>query len=147
MDEDGFYLKVAHALSGCQLVEQQLKLYITQALDLARKRIGAKMTFTMSGKDYANSSLEQLIKIFKKLTANEALVQELNRFKDERNFLSHEGITHWLDYEGEIFHSTAEEFNQRLDSIRVEADRLCHAIHEEANKFCGHLWFDDVSEG
>ena len=147
MDENVFYLKVAHALSGCQLVEQQLKLYITQALDLARKCIGAKMTFTMCGEDYANSSLEQLIKIFKKLTANQALAGELNRFKDERNFLSHEGITHCLDYEGELVHSTAEELKQGADSIQVEAERLCNVIHEEANKFRGHLWCDDVSEG
>ena len=45
MDEDDFYLKVAHALSGCQLVEQQLKLYITEALELAKKCIGKKMPF------------------------------------------------------------------------------------------------------
>jgi len=45
MDEDDFYLKVAHALSGCQLVEQELKLYITKALDLAKKCIGDKMSF------------------------------------------------------------------------------------------------------
>jgi hypothetical protein len=34
--KDDFYLKVAYALSGCQLVEQELKLYITQALELAK---------------------------------------------------------------------------------------------------------------
>lgn len=107
MDEDDFYLKVAHALSGCQLVEQELKLYITEALDLAKKCIGDKMQFKISGEDYANSSLEGLIKIFKKLSDNETLVTELNQFKDERNFLSHKGITHCLDYEGELSHSTA----------------------------------------
>ena len=74
MDEDDFYLKIARALSGCQLVEQELKLYITEALELAKKRIGNKMPFKMSGEDYANSSLEGLIKIFKKLSDNETLV-------------------------------------------------------------------------
>lgn len=77
MDEDDFYLKIARALSGCQLVEQELKLYITEALELAKKRIGNKMPFKMSGEDYANSSLEGLIKIFKKLSDNETLVSEL----------------------------------------------------------------------
>lgn len=43
MDEDGFYLKVARALSGCQLVEQQLKRYITEALELVKKCVGDKM--------------------------------------------------------------------------------------------------------
>ena len=40
MIEDDFFREVAHALSGCQLVEQKLKLYITKALVLAKKCIG-----------------------------------------------------------------------------------------------------------
>lgn len=147
MDEDDFYLKVAHALSGCQLVEQQLKLYITEALELAKKCIGGKMPFKMTGEDYADSSLERLIGIFRKLSDNEPLVADLTKFKNERNFLSHKGITHCLDYEGELFHSTALEFQDRLAAIEVEAQRLYIAIHEEANKFRGHLCFDDLTAG
>lgn len=30
MDKDEFFLRAAHALSGYQLVEQELKLYITE---------------------------------------------------------------------------------------------------------------------
>ncbi len=145
MNENDFYLKIAHALSGCQLVEQQLKLYITEALELAKKCIGEKMPFKMVGNDYADSSLERLIEIFKKLTDNEELVTDLRRFKNERNFLSHKGITHCLDYEGELFHSTAIEFQERLDAIQEDAQRLYDAIHEEANKFRGYLWFDDLT--
>jgi len=147
MDEDDFYLKVAHALSGCQLVEQQLKLYITEALELAKKCIGEKMPFKMAGEDYEDSSLERLIEIFRKLSDNDSLVADLRQFKNERNFLSHKGITHCLDYEGELFHSTALEFQDRLAAIEVEAQRLYIAIHEEANKFRGHLWFDDLTAG
>ena len=43
--EDDFYLKVAHALSGCQLVEEHLKLYITEALELVKKCVGDKIAF------------------------------------------------------------------------------------------------------
>lgn len=146
MDEDDFYLKVAHALSGCQLVEQQLKLYITEALELAKKCIAEKMPFKIAGEDYADSSLERLIEIFRKLSDNEALVADLRQFKNERNFLSHKGITHCLDYEGELFNSTALEFKNRLAAIQNEAQRLYIAIHDEANKFRGHLWFDDLTE-
>lgn len=146
MDEDDFYLKVAHALSGCQLVEQQLKLYITEALDLAKKCIGDKMPFKMNGEDYADSSLERLIEIFTKLSDNQALVAELRQFKKERNFLSHKGITHCLDYEGDLFHSIALEFQDRLEAIQSEARRLRSALHEEANKFRGNLWFDDLTK-
>lgn len=146
MDEKDFYLKVAYALSGCQLVEQQLKLYITEALELAKKCIGEKMHFKITGDDYANSSLERLIEIFKKLTDNERLVTDLGKFKNERNFLSHQGITHCLDYEGELFYSTAVEFQERLNAIQLEAKRLYNAIDEEANKFRVSLWFDDLTE-
>jgi len=147
MDDDSFYLKVAHALSGCQLVEQQLKLYITEALQLAKKRIGNIMPFKMSGDDYANAALEKLIGVFRKLSDNETLVSELNRFKDERNFLSHQGITHCLDWDGELSHPTASEFQGRLEVIQIEAQRLRIAIHEEANKFRGDLWFDSIDGG
>ncbi len=104
------------------------------------------MSFKMSGEDYADSSLESLIKIFKKLNGNETLVTELNQFRKERNFLSHKGITHCLDYEGELFYSTASEIQERLDAIQSEALRLRSALHEEANKFRGYLWFDDLTK-
>jgi hypothetical protein len=32
MERDAFYLRAAKALSACQLVEQELKLYIAEAL-------------------------------------------------------------------------------------------------------------------
>jgi len=146
MNEDDFYLKIAHALSGCQLVEQELKLYITEALELAAKCIDGKMPFKMKGDDYADSSLEKLIQAFKKLSNNDDLVRDLSKFKVERNFLSHRGITHCLDYEEELFHSLAAEMQPRLLAIQKEADRLRMAIHEEANKFRGHLWFDDLTK-
>jgi hypothetical protein len=98
MNEDDFYLKVAYALSGCQLVEQELKLYLTEAFELTQKCIGNRMPFKLSGDDYADSSLERLIEMFRKLTDNDTLVTELRRFKEERIFLSHKGITHCLDY-------------------------------------------------
>jgi hypothetical protein len=72
MDKNDFYLKVTRALTGCQLVEQQLKLYITEALMLVKKCIGKQMSFKMVGNDYANASLENLIKTFEKLTDNTA---------------------------------------------------------------------------
>jgi hypothetical protein len=64
VDTDDFYLRIAHALSGCQLVEQELKLYIAEALELIQKRVGDKLPFSMSGKDYADAPLGHLIKVF-----------------------------------------------------------------------------------
>jgi hypothetical protein len=143
--EDDFYLKVAHALSGCQLVEEELKLYITEALELAKKCIGNKMPFKMIGEDYADALLEKLIDIFKKLSDNDTLVSELRNFKEKRNFLSHKGITHCLDYDDELDYGSMSEFQSQLAAIPPEAQRMRQAVNEEANKFRGHLWFDDES--
>ncbi len=144
MDTDEFYLRVAHALSGCQLVEQELKLYVSEALALVQKSVTGRLPFSMSGEDYADASLERLIEIFRKLSANATLVAELRKFKDERNFLSHKGIAHCLDPDGELDYGNASEFEARLSAIQPEAQRLRTAIHEEGNKFRGFLWFDSA---
>lgn len=60
MTPHDFHLKVAQALTGCQLVEQELKLYISEALELVIKALDGRLPFSMSGRDYENSSLEGL---------------------------------------------------------------------------------------
>lgn len=143
MNSRDFYLHIADALAGCQLVEQMLKLYISEALELANKCVAGRVPFKMSGEDYKDASLERLIDAFKKLSDNPALVASLRKFKDERNFLSHKGIIHCLDYEGDLDQTVAAEIEIRLSSIAPEAERLRISIHEEANKFRGHLWFGE----
>ena len=131
MQGNDFYLKVAHALSACQLVELELKLYIAEALRIAKDSVGTKFPFKLSGEDYEDSSLEKLIGVFKKRSDNAALVARLNKFKTERNFLSHKGITSCLDYEGELFYSRAEDYYQRLGKIQDESAELCKLVHSE----------------
>lgn len=104
------------------------------------------MPFKMSGEDYKDASLERLIDVFNKLSNNPTLVTELRHFRDERNFLSHKGIAHCLDPEGELFETAAADFQQRLQTIKEEANRLYAAIHEEANNFRGHLYFEELPE-
>jgi hypothetical protein len=146
MAENDFYLKVAFALSGCQLIEQELKLYISEALELAKKCIGNRLTFRMSGADYEDASLERLIDAFRKFTENDNLVKDLYAFKRERNFLSHQGISHCLDPDGELFETTAAEFEERLSKIEAEAVRLRHEIREEGFKFRGILRFGEFPD-
>jgi len=140
-----FYLQIAYALSGCQLVEQALKVYLTDALELAQKCIGHRMTFKFCGDDYEDSSLEGLIKAFRKLSSNEQLVRDLEAFKKERNFLSHKGITFCLDYEGELASDLVGELAPRLVQIQESARMLHHSLHEAANDFRGYLYFEEFS--
>lgn len=146
METEEFYLKIAQSLAGCQLVEQELKLYITEALLLAKKCVGQRMPFKMSGEDYENSSLEKLIGIFRKFSDNAALVAALEAFKKERNFLSHEAIAHCLDFEERLLESSVSEMKPRLETIQREAERLRHAVHEEANKFTVFLAFEALEK-
>lgn len=140
--QDDFYLKVAHALEGCQLVEQELKLYITEALELAKECIGNKLPFKMSGENYADSSLERLIDIFKKLSDDEDLVKELDDFRKERNMLSHRGITNCLNPDGEVVFDDMPEFRDRLAAIAPEAQRLRYAIFQKS----AVLGFDNLTD-
>ncbi|MEN5062430.1 hypothetical protein [Luteimonas sp. TWI1416] len=146
MADDCFYLKVAHALTGCQLVEQELKLYISEALELAKKFVGDKIPFKYSGSDYEDSALETLIKTFKKLSNNPQLANDLMAFKEERNFLSHKSITHCLDPDIELSAPERAEVESRLIAIQAEASRLRRALHEEGNNFRGYLYFEDESD-
>ena len=141
MDKDAFFLRVATALSGCQLVEQELKLYISEALQLAEKSIAGRLPFRLSGEDYENTPLGQLIRVFAKLSDNPGLVKELDAFTNERNTLSHRGSTRCLDYDGELSLPETTEYERRLWKIEVDAKRLRIAIHDEANKFRGELYF------
>ena len=140
-DIDEFYPQISYALLGCQLVEQELKLYISEALDYVKKCIGARLPFKMRGQDYEDSSLERLIAIFSKLTDNDSLVNELNRFKLERNFLSHKGIAHCLDPLGDLGEISTAEFMPRLRAIQLEAQRLRSSIHDSGNSFRAYLYF------
>jgi hypothetical protein len=144
-EKDDFFLRVAHALSGCQLVEQELKLYITEVLNLVKKWIAGRIPFKLSGEDYENSSLERLIEAFRRYSNNQTLVGELEAFKKERNFLSHKGITSCLDYEDELFYTAVADYSARLHVIEGEAERIRKAIHEEARNLEIH-WFDPVPE-
>jgi hypothetical protein len=143
---DDFYQQVAYALTGCQLVEQELKLYISEALEYVRKCVGKRLNFKMSGEDYEDASLERLIDVFRKLTNNETLVAELRKFKSERNFLSHKAIAYCLDPMGELGDMSVAEVTPRLHAVQAEAERLRRAIHDEGGSFKGHLYFGTFPE-
>jgi hypothetical protein len=146
LDDDGFYLRIAEALSGCQL-EQELKLYISEALELVKKCVGAKLPFKMSGIDYQDASLERLIDAFRKLSNNERLAADLRAFKNERNFLSHNAIAHSMDPQENLGYREVVALEPRLSAIVDKARRLRESIHLEANRFRGHLWCDDLEGG
>lgn len=143
MTSDEFHRKIALSLTGCQLVEQELKLYIAEALLLAKKCVGSRMPFTMSGDDFENEPLGRLIDTFAKLCDNTALIKDLRTFTKERNFLSHKAITSCLDFCGEFIESEINAIEPKLSAIQKDSDRLARAIHDEFNKISVQLAFDE----
>ena len=120
-DEEDFFLRVAEALSGCQLVEQELKLYIAEAFDLVRKCVAGQLPFMLTGADYQESSLEKLIGVFRKLSNNKLLIARLNKFREERNFLSYKAITHCMDPGQRLSYPAVINLHPRLIAITNEA--------------------------
>jgi len=141
-----YLVKVARALGECQLVEFELKFYISQALELCQKRMKGRLPFGMSGDDYRDASLERLIEAFKKLSDCPPLVSRLKKFKDQRNFVAHRAIAVCMDQEGDFQVEAARALEKELSSIEKEASSLVLAINEENVKFLGHLYFDEVEE-
>lgn len=143
MEPYGFYQKVGHSLAGCQMVEQELKLYIAEALELAKKCVGQRMPFKFNKEDYLDFPLGRLVQEFNRYTENHVLVTELKNFKKERDYLTHKAITNCLDFEGEPVDSLIAELEPRLVKIQKESERLVQAIHEEFNKISVQLDFGD----
>ena len=143
MEKDEFFLMVSRALSGCQMIEMELKLYLSNAVALINKRLGNRMFCGMSGDDFQNHSLERLITEFKKFSDNGTLIKRLNKFKDERNFLSHKAIASCMDPHNGYQGLQAASLDERLLKIEKEASDITHTIHEESAKFLGYLLFED----
>ena len=143
MSDNYFYLNISKALMGCQLVEQELKLYLTEAIEFAKLRLKGDMPFNWDGKDFDDSSLENLIKQFKKYSNNPQLAAELDSFKKERNFLSHKAIASCLDPSGELSPPERSSAESRAAKLCIDADRLTAQIHSEGAGFRARLLFGD----
>jgi len=143
-ESDEFYLKVAYSLGGCQLVEQVLKTYISESLQLARKR-GEEVPGFLA-KDYGDAPMGPAIRAFRKLSGNDKLADKLLALKSERNKLAHEGVTHCLDPDGELSWPEQGEMKARLHEIECEARTLFDEVHSELNVVRAHLDFDDLTQ-
>ena len=141
-----FLLKVARALGACQLVEFELKFYITQAFQLCQKRVGDFPPFAMTGAEYENAPLERLITIFQKLSDCPLLVKRLTAFKAERNFLAHRAIAACINPDGDFELASAKPIVARLEKIEQDAFALIDAIRDESGKWLAHLYFDPIDE-
>jgi hypothetical protein len=146
MNDHRFLLEVAKALAGCQAIELELKAYISHAfrnIDMVLRSYKSNppspiakfdAPFNFHGDDYKNSSLEQLIKVFQKLSDNVDLVKRLNQFKDKRNALAHKAIAQCMDEEGRLDEwKTASAYND-INTVQRDAETLLNDLFQEHSK-------------
>lgn len=142
--QKSFLLKVARALGTCQLVEFELKNYITEAFELCKKRLAGFPPFAMTGADCKKESLGGLIKIFQKLSDCPQLVDRLKSLTFDRNFLAHKAIATCIYPDGSFDLNAAKKILVRLQKVEQEALAVIDAIHEESRKWLAHLYFDPI---
>ena len=143
--KDAYFRRVSRTLGACQFVEFELKIYISEALELTAKCVAGRLPFKMAGSDYEGASLERLIEVFKKLSDCPALVKRMKKFKEERNFIAHRAITTCIDPDGELDHGESRKLVSRLANTEKEAIALAKAIHAKVLRFRAHLDFWDIN--
>lgn len=102
MRHRNFYLKVADALAGCQLVELELKRYIATAHSAIRRNLPAHIAYRISDNDCARDALGQLIIKFEKLSNDDELIENLKKFNKKRNKLAHRAIASCINPDGDL---------------------------------------------
>lgn len=134
MRHRNFYLKVADALAGCQLVELELKRYIATAHSTIRRNLPAHIAYRISDNDCAGDALGQLIIKFEKLSNDDELIENLKKFNKKRNKLAHRAIASCINPDGDLdtppadFIPKAMDMDEWLSQIRVDANTLSNKI-------------------
>ena len=84
-----FSTEAHYALVAYQMIEEQLKRYISTAHDIVRLCLSNRIPYKYSEKEIDGYALERLIAIFGKLNDNEDLIRKLNKLPKDRNYCAH----------------------------------------------------------
>lgn len=140
VEQEYYQEGVTLALSGYQLIEASLKLYLRNYFKIAKYLISDQLHFGFDGTDYDNAALGQLVKAFSKTCSDKILVSDLKKEISYRNHIAHKATLE--RYKKEPL--TAEEFNKLSDEIKIRIEniknlrRRLKKVHLELNKI-----FDD----
>lgn len=137
MSDNRFHLEVSNAIAGCQLVEQELKKYITIAFEAAQRH---KKSINFSVERIESRPLGRLIRAFEKSGGDSLLIAELDKFKEERDFLAHQAVAQCFDLDMNFF--VPETTKDRLAEIQINAEVLRSRIYEAGVI----LEFDNISD-
>lgn len=137
--------EVALALAICQELEMNLKICISKSFELIQLCLGKRMPYHRSIEDVQNASLEKCIQVFKQITDEVELVQQLNKFKDKRNFIAHQVIEAVKDVNGDYsFYN--EGMESSIKTIQEEGRNLCSLVYDQYGKILVQVDFFDTNK-
>ncbi|KAB7703183.1 hypothetical protein GBN26_02100 [Plesiomonas shigelloides] len=122
-------------LSGYQLIEASLKLYIVNYFRIAKYYISDRIHFGFDGSDYHDAPLGQLVKVFSKTCADKELVADLKSEISHRNHVAHKATL--VLYKKDTV--TSEEFDNLIKDIQMHGEKITNLlsrlkkVHSELN--------------
>ena len=119
------------ALSGYQLIEASLKLYLKNYYKIAKYLIADRLHFDFDGTDYDNAPLGQLVKAFSKTCADQDLAKDLKSEVSHRNHIAHKATLELFKKEP----LSSNELNDLSAEIKIRGEKITTLLSrlEEAN--------------
>ena len=127
---------VMGTIGTLQLIEFALKMYITVSHQLIHNKIEGKIPYHFSGKDVENAPLERLLAVFSKLNDNRDLQDRLNKLKESRNHVAHQGFILQFEQVSELlgFNHDIDAQAERISTIKAEARECLADLTQEMRR-------------
>jgi hypothetical protein len=126
---DIFLRQIGEALSPYQLIEESLKFYIEAVHWRIEHILRGRIPFRYPPKEYENAPLEHLIKMFRRHSDNEDLIERLKDALKKRNYIAHNAINHYMEDP-----TMAESISDDLKKIKDDGYDLIEELRKELKK-------------
>lgn len=146
MELQEFHKLAGGALSGCQAVEDALKIYLGIAFEVVKKRVAGELNGDFGADLYETEPLHRLIGIFKSISGDKVLTESLQGFKKRRNRFVHHAIVASLDYDGELDEKVSRKNAAEFRCLNRDAEKLVSQITDKQVALLVILHFEHVKE-
>lgn len=82
------------AMLQYQLIEVALKMYIKNMHFLIKSKLPPELNFDYKESEFDSMPLERLLNVFSKYSKNEDLIRQLNKLREQRNYVAHKAFSY-----------------------------------------------------
>ena len=132
--EEIYKLQTLKVLSGFQMLEFSLKVYVATAYNLTRHKLQGAIPFKYTYKDIKNHPLERLLNTFQKLNDNVQLQGRLNKLREGRNYIAHQALLVSHVEFRDILDGDLDESLDKVASLEQELDNCLELMAQELQK-------------